>query len=272
VIRFYSFLKVVFYTIVCYTLLLVAGLPIFLIPDSYYPNILSSILIKESIFLISGLVIIIFSKYFGIYTDINFRLFKTILYYILTVFVIIIFCYILYLLNVIDFNLLKITSLNSFGKFLIYCVIPTFFIGFGEEFIFRWFLINRLRTFLNKTSVIIISSLIFCLGHNMNLPVMLFTFTGGCFFALIYLQKNSIFYCISIHAAWNFGQRFFFNEMSEFTYNAQRLLLLDIKDRVYYNWIEFFYCLSIFAVFAIVYLLQDKKSLTSSGFNPGVNE
>ncbi len=258
-ILFYSFLKIVFFTVICYAILFIAGLPFFFIPDSYYPNLLSSIVIKESLFLISGLLIIISSKFLCFYTDINFRLSKTLLYYISTIFITIIFCYILYLLRVVDVELKTITNLSSFGKFLIFCTIPTFLTGFGEEFIFRWFLINRLRTFLNIEKTIIISSLIFCLGHNWNIPNMLFAFTGGCLFALVYLQTNSVFNCIGIHSAWNFGQRFFFEGMSEFKYDAQRLILLEIKNISFYNWVEFAFCLLILCI--IIYFQKDKMGL-----------
>lgn len=258
-VLFYSFFKILFFAIICYSIGVIAALPFIAIPESFYPNVLSSILIKESLFLIAGFIIIVFSKCFFIYSNINFRLSKTIIYYLSTLFVILIFCYILYLLNVIDVNLIKITSLYSFGKFLIYCTIPTFFIGFGEEVIFRWFLLNRLKTFLNTTTAIIVSSLIFCLGHNWNLPNMLFAFTGGCLFALIYIRTDSVFYCISIHSAWNFGQRFFFNGMSEFPYKAQRLILFDIKNIELYNWVESFLGVLMLTIFVIFYMLKDKK-------------
>jgi membrane protease YdiL (CAAX protease family) len=243
--------------------LFIAGLPFFLIPDSYYPNILSSILIKESLFLISGLIIILFSKYFSIYTNINFRISKTLLYYLTTIIITLVFCYILYLSGAIDVNINEISSFSSFGGFLIYCTIPTFFTGFGEEIIFRWFLINRLRTFLNINTTIVISSLIFCIGHNWNIPNMLFAFTGGCLFGLIYIRTDSVFNCIGIHSAWNFGQRFFFEGMSEFTYKAQRLFLFEIKDLSLYNWYEFIFCLLILSLFIIMYPLKDRKSTSS---------
>lgn len=255
----YSFFKIFFFIVICYSILAIAVVPFIIIPDSIYSNILSSILIKESAFLIAGLIIIIISKYALFYTNINFRLSKILIYYLSTLFVILIFCYILYLLGITEVNINKITNLSSFVKFLIFCTIPTFFIGFGEEFIFRWFLLNRLKTFLNTTTAIVVSSLIFCLGHNWNLPNMLFAFTGGCLFGLIYFKTNSVFFCISIHSAWNFGQRFFFTGMSEFPYNAQRLILLEIKDLDLYNWVEFIFCASVFIVFIIYYVIKDKN-------------
>lgn len=259
--RLYSFFKVIFFAIICYMVMLIAAFPFILIPDNYYPYTLSLILIKESSFLISGVIIIISAIYYSVYTKINFRLFKTVLYYLSTLFIIVIFGCILYLLGVIDVNFYSVTSFSSFGKFLIYCTIPTIFIGFGEEFIFRWFLFNRLKTFLNTKTAIVLSAFIFCLGHKWILPNLLFAFTGGCLFSLIYSRTNSIFSCISIHAAWNFGQRFFFSGMSFLPYKAQRVVLFNIKNLDLYNWMEFSFCALVFSLFVLFYKLKDKNYL-----------
>jgi len=248
----YSFLKTVFYSLICYMVLFMAVLPFLLIPDGVYPNLLSSILIKESAFLIAGIIIIIVAKHYSIYKPVNFKLLKSIKYYLVTVFVILSFCCILDLCDIIDVKLYEVASLSAFVKFLIYCIVPTFFIGFGEEFLFRWFLLNRLKSFLNIKTAIICSSLIFCIGHNWNLPNMLSAFTAGSLFALIYYKTDSIFNCISIHSAWNFGQRFFFEGMSEFPYDGQRFLLLKIRDLNFYNWAEFFLGITILVIFILI--------------------
>jgi membrane protease YdiL (CAAX protease family) len=260
-IFFYSFFKILLLGLICYLILALAAIPFILIPDIYYPNVLSSILLKQSTFLIAGLVIIIIAKYKSSYTNINFRLSKATIYYLSTFLVILIFCYILCLSGIAKINFYKITSLSSFGKFLVFCIIPTFFIGFGEEFIFRWFLINRLKTFLNTKAVIVLSAMIFCLGHNWILPNMLFAFTVGCILAIVYTTTDSVFNCISIHAAWNFGQRFFLSGMSEFQYNAQRVILLKIRDLDLYNWVEFFFGFLILTVFVTYYYLKDRNNL-----------
>ncbi len=256
-----SFFKILLYAIICYSVLFIIEIPIFFIPESIYPNALISILVKQSLFLFSGFTIIFISKYYSFYSNINIKFSNTIFYYFIAILVIFTFCYFLKLIDAAQFITFKVTSLTSFGKFLIYCTIPTFFIGFGEELIFRWFLINRLKTFLKTYTAIVISSLIFCLGHNWNLPNLLFAFTMGCLFGIIYVRTDSIFYCISLHSAWNFGQRFFFIGMSEYSYNAQRLLFFKIKDIDYYNWLEFIFGISILVAFVIHYKLKDKKEI-----------
>jgi hypothetical protein len=49
--------------------------------------------------------------------------------------------------------------------------------------------------------------------------------------------------------------------MSEYSYNAQRLLFFKIKDIDFYNWLEFIFGISILTVFVIYYKLKDKKEI-----------
>ena len=243
--------KVFLYTIICYSILLLVALPFVSTIKREISNNLTLILIQESSFLISGFIVIIISKLYFKETLIIFKPLRALVYYLSILFLIVIFCWILYIFDIVDFVFYKIININSFEKFLIFCAIPTLFIAFGEEFIFRWFLLNRLKTFLNTNTAVVISSLVFCLGHNWNLPNMLFAFTGACLFSMVYIYTNSIFNCIGIHSAWNFGQRFFFEGMSDFSYEAQRIVLLDIKNIDKYNWAEFY----LFAVLLISFLI-----------------
>jgi uncharacterized protein len=256
---FYSFLKVFFFASICYLIILMVAYPIIYIPDYIFHNDLILILTKQSFIIISGLIFIFVSRSYSFYAEIKFNLSKTIAFYLVTILAVAIFCSILYLIGIADFTVFKITNVQSFFYFLIYCTIPTFFIGFGEEIIFRWFLYNRLKKFLKNFSAIILSSFIFCIGHNWNLPNLLSAFVAGCFFSLIYCYTNSIFYSISIHSAWNFGQRFFFEGMSEYTYKAQRYVLFDLKDKQMYNWSEFILWVLILFLFILYYYLRQKK-------------
>lgn len=145
-----SFIRIILYAIICYSVLFIIGIPIFFIPERIFHDDLVLILVKQSLFLFSGISIILLSKYYPIYSNINIKISKTIFYYFIAILVVFTFCYFLKLFEIAELISFKVTSLTSFGKFLIYCTVPTFFIGFGEELIFRWFLINRLKTFFKN--------------------------------------------------------------------------------------------------------------------------
>jgi len=264
----FSYLKILIYTVLCYLLLFSVEIICIVISEIINASGLSSILIKQSAFLISGFIIILISRCNKIYSPLNIVVTKTIAFYFLTILIIFIFFYILFVSGIFDFKVYNLEDRYSFFKLLIYCIIPTFFIGFGEEIIFRWFLLNRLKTLLNANTAIVISSLIFSLGHNWNIPNMLFSITSGCLFALIYTKTNSIFYCISIHSAWNFGQRFFLTGMSEFTFDAQRFVLFDVKNIKLYNWMEFVFSLIIISLF--LFFNSRKKSIELYKNSPGI--
>jgi membrane protease YdiL (CAAX protease family) len=256
-----SVFKILFLTIICYSLLFVVEIPFLLIFNIEHSNLLYLILRNQTAYIISGLIIMVISKYLSIYSNINFNLLRTLICSITTITVIILFCLTLFLLKIVNVNFYEISSLSYFGEFLIYCILPPLFVAFGEEFIFRWFLLNRLRAFLKSGTSIILGSIIFCLGHNLNLPNMLFAFISGCVLGLIYFQTNSIFNCIGIHAAWNFGQRFCFNGITQLPDNVQRIIELNIKSIDLYNWSEFFLGLIIFVIL-LKYFAMRNKSLT----------
>lgn len=260
---FRSFFKIILLAVICYSILAIPAFPFSLIPNNYYHNNLTIILLTQSTFLVSGLLLILLTRNSPTFTKINFNFYNATIYYFSTILIIILFCCVLFLFDIIDFKVTKTPNLTSLIQFLVFCTIPTFFIGFGEEFIFRWFLIKRLEPFIKTNGAIIIGSLIFCLGHNWNIPNMLFAFSIGCLFGIIFIRTKSIFYTVSIHSAWNFGQRFFFSGMSEFQFNSGRVILLDIKNLDLYNWIEFIFGGVILLGFITYYTIQDngKKGL-----------
>ncbi len=259
---FYEILRVVFFGVFCYLILAMILFPLSILPDEIFQDKLILILIKQSGYLISGFFIIAFSKRNSFFLTIRIKIFKSIIVYILTCLAVIFLCCIIYLFNIVALDLNKFPEKNALIRFLIYCFVPTFFIGFGEEFIFRWFLFSKLKTIMKVFPAILVSSIIFCLGHNWNLPNMLSAFTIGCFLAIIYHLTNSIFYVVSIHSAWNFGQRFFFTGMSEFPYDDGRLVLLEIKNLQFYNWVEFGFCFLALVFLVIVFLKLKSKNDT----------
>ncbi len=255
-IKFKSCSKILGYAIFCYSVLFLVALfyvTIFKKPDS---NNLTLIIIRESAFLFSGLIVFLISRnFYGDRLHLN-KPFQAIKYYFYTLLIIILFCCILSIFNIVDLVIFKIEDIYCLVKFIIFCTIPTLFIGIGEEIIFRWFLLNRLTKIVKLNIAIIVGSVIFCLGHNWNIPNMLFTFFGACVFSLIYVYSNSILNSISVHSAWNFGQRFFFEGMSDISYSGQRLIVLKIRDISKYNWFEscFGFLVFLFVLFFIYYL------------------
>ena len=254
--------RVLLYAIICYGILLLAAMPFVPIALNENANNLILILVKESSFFVAGIIVILISMKYYKDSLIIYKPFFGLVYYFCTVILICVFCFGLYIFNIIEISVFKITDFRLFVNFLIFCLIPTLFTGFGEELIFRWFLLNRLRAFLNLYTAVIIGSIIFCFGHNWNLPNILFAFSGACLFSIVYIRTNSILNCIGIHSAWNFGQRFLFQGMSDFSYESQRFLLLRINDLDKYNWAEFLYfAVLLLLVLVYLYFNQNTKSV-----------
>ncbi|NGX30763.1 MAG: hypothetical protein K940chlam8_00112 [Chlamydiae bacterium] len=106
---------------------------------------------------------------------------------------------VLHLKNLMDFPLLFILTSLSFA-----IIIP-----FLEELIFRGFLLNYLKKFVNRHLAILFSAAIFALFHfstkqsydNIELIVSLFVL--GWFLGFLYEKKRSIFAPFGLHVAFN---------------------------------------------------------------------
>jgi uncharacterized protein len=252
---FYSFLRIIFFAGLSYLVLVTVAVPLYYIAEILFHNELVIILIKQSALLFSGGIIIFIFRDNNHQLLTGFKLPGILATYFVTIAVALSFFLVISFFDIVSFTIYKISDYSSFFKFLIFCTVPTFFTGFGEEIIFRWFLYKKLKVFLGNLTAILVSSLIFCIGHNWNLPNLLSAFTAGCLFAVIYHITDSISIPICIHSAWNFGQRFFFSDMSEYSYDAQRLVLLKVNDLKEYNWSEFF--LITFILIGVVVYYRD---------------
>lgn len=87
--------------------------------------------------------------------------------------------FILFFLPFITLNLLSGTSSHSFNSFSYIILIKTFLIGFWEEFYFRELIQSEFEIFGKRLSILI-SSIIFCIGHfNNSITGVIIIFTFG---------------------------------------------------------------------------------------------
>lgn len=118
---------------------------------------------------------------------------------------------------------------NLFLNFLLF-----FLISVKEELLYRGYIFKNLLNVTNKTSSLIISSLIFVLFHGLNHSASIIglsnVFLAGVLLGLVYLKTKNIWLPISFHLFWNFLQG------SIFGYNVSGLkfdsiFLLKTKGR-----------------------------------------
>ncbi len=96
---------------------------------------------------------------------------------------------------------------------IVFAIISSIFIGIMEELIFRSFLCRSIEEVSDKNKAIIISSLIFGCFHLINIgnyPLMyvmlqvLYAFSLGIAFSVVFYKSNSIIPCVIIHIIIDF--------------------------------------------------------------------
>jgi membrane protease YdiL (CAAX protease family) len=96
--------------------------------------------------------------------------------------------------------------LFSFG--MIVELISVHFFMFSEEFITRGFFMTALKTTRNKWIILLVSSLVFSLGHMLNPGITVLslfnTFLRGLLFAYMFLKSGRLWFSTGFHVAWNF--------------------------------------------------------------------
>lgn len=97
---------------------------------------------------------------------------------------------------------------NSFIFSTLILLVSTAYIGFSEEIVFRGYLINMFPSSFSNKLVLVISSLLFTLGHFANGGFDFFRMTElffvGLFLALCYVSTRSLWFVAGIHWFWNF--------------------------------------------------------------------
>lgn len=96
---------------------------------------------------------------------------------------------------------------------IVFAIISSIFIGIMEELIFRSFLCRSIEQVSDKNKAVIISSLIFGCFHLINIgnyPLIyvmlqvLYAFSIGIAFSVVFYKSNSIIPCVIIHIVTDF--------------------------------------------------------------------
>lgn len=115
---------------------------------------------------------------------------------------------IMYITGAIEVKELNLNDLSSLTLSMLILLISTAFIGFGEESLFRGYLINCLPKTTPKFAIAIISAMLFTLAHMFDhkLPILRFVeiLLFGLTFAVIYLASRSIWLVAGLHFSIDF--------------------------------------------------------------------
>lgn len=108
-----------------------------------------------------------------------------------------------------EFSVLKseslIPSLNLSNLFVL-AVVMVFFVGFGEELIFRYILQTRLQREIGNYSGIFLASFLFMTMHSgySSIPYLVFVFFVGLILGYAFYRTRSLFFITVIHGSINF--------------------------------------------------------------------
>lgn len=100
---------------------------------------------------------------------------------------------------------------------IVFTVTSSIFIGIMEELVFRSFLCRSIEQVSDKNKAIIISSLIFGCFHLINIGSypfiyvilqVLYAFSMGIVFSVVFYQSNSIIPCVIVHIVIDFFGEF----------------------------------------------------------------
>lgn len=90
----------------------------------------------------------------------------------------------------------------------LYSLFVFIWVGWGEELLARGYWLQNLAGGLNMTWGVLLSSVLFALGHSFNPNVtwvaVLGLFLAGLFFAYLYLRTRLLWLPIGAHIGWNF--------------------------------------------------------------------
>ena len=108
-----------------------------------------------------------------------------------------------------EFSVLKaeslIPSLDLFNLFIL-AVVMVFFVGFGEELIFRYILQTRLQREIGNYPGIFFATFIFMTMHSgySSIPYFIFVFFIGLILGYSFHKTRSLFFITVIHGSINF--------------------------------------------------------------------
>jgi len=231
--------KTIILSLISLIVLIIPAIPIYvfsIIIDQH--KILYTIFAKFSI-LFSGILVLVFIHETSIHIGLGRKILLCTKYFFITTIICVIFFVVFSLFNGGEWKVWSFVRVKTHLTFLVfYCLLPTIFVGFGEEVVFRKFLMLRLAEIISFKWAIIISSALFAIVHPWVFPTILTMFVAGCLLSIIYLKTNSLATSIGIHSAWNFCQRFIFPETENSIFNHGRIIELKLTNLNYYNCIE----------------------------------
>jgi membrane protease YdiL (CAAX protease family) len=117
------------------------------------------------------------------------------------------------LLANIEFNVLSMTipdlrmiSDMSLENLAFLFVVMVFFVGLGEELVFRYLLQTRVQGTLGVLGAIAVSSIMFAVMHSgyQSLPYLIYVFVVALFLGVSFYRTKSLAYVTLIHGALNF--------------------------------------------------------------------
>ncbi len=117
------------------------------------------------------------------------------------------------LLANIEFNVLSMTipdlrmiSDMSLENLVFLFVVMVFFVGLGEELVFRYLLQTRVQGTLGVLGAIAVSSIMFAVMHSgyQSLPYLIYVFVVALFLGVSFYKTKSLAYVTLIHGALNF--------------------------------------------------------------------
>lgn len=108
-----------------------------------------------------------------------------------------------------------------------------FLVAFGEEVLFRGYLLGKFKKEISIFSATILSSLLFCVLHSISGEVAgmysyLFIFLIGMLLCRITIMFHSIWFGIGFHTLWNFLSTYLENTRLEYPVTIGVLICLGI--------------------------------------------
>lgn len=106
-------------------------------------------------------------------------------------------------MTIADLRMVPDMSLESLALLF---VVMVFFVGLGEELVFRYILQTRVQGTLGVLGAIAVSSIMFAVMHSgyQSVPYLIYVFVVALFLGVSYYKTKSLAYVTLIHGALNF--------------------------------------------------------------------
>jgi membrane protease YdiL (CAAX protease family) len=145
---------------------------------------------------------------------------------------------------------------NCYAINILISIITAFILGaaagFAEEIVFRGVIFRFLANKKGKVFALIVSSVIFSIGHANRLDplYLLYTFLIGIFLGSLYIITGSIYFSIAFHFVWN-SFSFLISVNGDNLVNIKSALNFYIGTNTYFGSIIFMFGVLLFSIFMI---------------------